>query len=199
MEMVPVCRNHPDVVEGLRYCSRCGQTFCPDCLVTIRGNTFCASCKAEEIRDLVSGVDQSALELAGIGRRFGALFIDSLILSVPMTVIVIALVFASVAGKRDFNPVWIQPVALLVVAIYLVYEALMLAARGQTLGKMAMKIKVVRIDGTAISTGQAWGRAFMRQILASCLSIFNYLPAFFTKERTCLHDLVANTRVVNWS
>jgi uncharacterized RDD family membrane protein YckC len=64
---------------------------------------------------------------------------------------------------------------------------------------MSMKIKVVRVDGTAISTGQAWGRAFMRQILASCLSIFNYLPAFFTKDRTCLHDLVASTRVVNWS
>jgi hypothetical protein len=39
----------------------------------------------------------------------------------------------------------------------------------------------------------------MRQVLASCLSIFDYIPAFFTKERTCLHDLVANTRVVNWS
>src|ERR1043166_3448578 len=155
MEMVLSCRNHPDVVEGLRYCSRCGQAFCPDCLVAIRGNTYCATCKAEQVRDLTSGVDRSTLELAGIGRRFGAL--------------------------------------------YIAYEALMLGARGQTLGKMAMKIKVVRPDGTAISKGQAWGRSFMRQILASCLSIFNYLPAFFTKERTCLHDLVANTRVVNWS
>jgi uncharacterized RDD family membrane protein YckC len=199
MEMVLSCRNHPDAIEGLRYCARCGQTFCPDCLVTIRGSSFCASCKAEQMRDLVSGVDQNALELASIGRRFGALFIDGLLLSVPMLIIVFSLVFASVAGKSDFNPVWIQPAALLAVGLYVVYEALMLASRGQTLGKMAMKVKVVRTDGTPISTGQAWGRAFMRQILASCLSIFNYLPAFFTKERTCLHDLVANTRVVNWS
>ena len=199
MEMVPACTNHPDTVEGLRYCSRCGRIFCPDCLITIRGNTFCASCKAEQIRDLASGVDQNALELAGIGRRFAALFIDGLILSVPMVILIVVLVAASVSGKNDFNPIWIQPAALLVVGLYVVYEALMLASRGQTLGKMAMKIKVVRTDGTPISTGQAWGRAFMRQILASCLSIFNYLPAFFTKDRTCLHDLVANTRVVNWS
>lgn len=200
MEMALACRNHPDAVEGLRYCSRCGQTFCPDCLVTIRGNTFCASCKAEQMRDLASGVNQNALELASIGRRFGALFIDGLLLSVPMIIIIFALIFASVSGKNNnFNPIWIQPAALLVIALYVVYEALMLAARGQTLGKMAMKVKVVRIDGTPISTGQAWGRALMRQILASCLSIFNYLPAFFTKDRTCLHDLVANTRVVNWS
>src|SRR6185436_18536838 len=199
MEMIAACRNHPDVVEGLRYCSRCGQTFCPDCLVTIRGNTYCATCKNEQLLDLTSGVDQNTLELAGIGRRFGALFIDGLILSVPLIAIVIGFVVAAVSGNKDFNPVWIQPAALAIVALYVVYEGLMLGARGQTLGKMAMKIKVVRADGTPISTGQAWGRAFMRQILASCLSIFNYLPAFFTKDRTCLHDLVANTRVVNWS
>jgi len=199
MEMVLACRNHPDAVEGLRYCSRCGQTFCPDCLVTIRGNTFCASCKAEQMRDLASGVDQSALELAGIGRRFGALFIDSLVLSIPIIIVMVSVIAVTVSGKSNFNPIWVQPAALVAVGLYVVYEGLMLASRGQTLGKMAMKIKVVRVDGTAISTGQAWGRAFMRQILASCLSIFNYLPAFFTKDRTCLHDLVASTRVVNWS
>ena len=199
MEMVLACRNHPDAVEGLSYCSRCGQTFCPDCLVTIRGNTFCASCKAEQMRDLASGVDQSALELAGIGRRFGALFIDSLVLSIPIIIVMVSVIAVTVSGKSNFNPIWVQPAALVAVGLYVVYEGLMLASRGQTLGKMSMKIKVVRVDGTAISTGQAWGRAFMRQILASCLSIFNYLPAFFTKDRTCLHDLVASTRVVNWS
>ena|SRR2546423_3732434 len=198
MEMVLACRNHPDVVEGLRYCSRCGQVFCPDCLVSIRGNTYCATCKAEELLDLTSGVDQFTLDLAGIGRRFAALFIDSLLLSIPIVAIGIGMVFA-VAGNKDFNPLWVQPAALLAIVLFVAYEALMLAARGQTLGKMAMKIKVVRADGMPLSAGQAWGRAFMRQILASCLSIFNYIPAFFTKERTCLHDLVANTRVVNWS
>ena len=197
MEMVLSCRNHPDVVEGLRYCSRCGQVFCPDCLVAIRGNTYCATCKAEQLLDLTSGVDQFTLDLAGIGRRFAAYLIDLMVLWVPLIVIGIAITVA-VAGK-DFNPIWIQPAALLAIVLWVVYEALMLASRGQTLGKMAMKIKVVRADGMPLSAGQAWGRAFMRQILASCLSIFNYVPAFFTKERTCLHDLVANTRVVNWS
>src|SRR5207244_10133490 len=189
MEMVLSCPNHPDVVEGLRYCSRCGQIFCSDCLVAIRGNTYCATCKAEQLLDLTSGVDQFALDLAGIGRRFAAYLIDLMVLWLPLIVIGIAITVA-VAGK-DFNPIWIQPAALLAIVLWIVYEALMLASRGQTLGKMAMKIKVVRADGMPLSAGQAWGRAFMRQILASCLSIFNYVPAFFTKERTCLHDLVA--------
>jgi uncharacterized RDD family membrane protein YckC len=195
--MVPSCPNHPDVVEGLRFCSRCGRIFCPDCLVAIRGNTYCATCKAEQLLDLTSGVDQFTLDLAGIGRRFAAYLIDLMVLWVPLIVIGIVITVA-VAGK-DFNPIWIQPAALLAIVLWVVYEALMLASRGQTLGKMAMKIKVIRADGAELSSGQAWGRAFMRQVLASCLSIFDYVPAFFTKERTCLHDLVANTRVVNWS
>jgi len=197
MEMVLSCRNHSDVVEGLRYCSRCGQVFCPDCLVSIRGNTYCATCKAEELLDLTSGVDQFTLDLAGIGRRFAAYLIDLMVLWVPL--IVIGIVIAVAVAGKDSNPIWIQPAALLAIVLWIVYEALMLASRGQTLGKMAMKIKVVRADGTKLSSGQAWGRAFMRQVLASCLSIFDYIPAFFTNERTCLHDLVANTRVVNWS
>src|SRR5689334_21301652 len=185
MEMTLACRNHPDVVEGLRYCSRCGQAYCPDCLVNIRGNSYCATCKTEQMLDLGSGVDQNVLELAGIGRRFGALLIDVVILSIPIGIF-FALAAVAIASTNNSNPLWIQFGIFAVMPLYIAYEALMLGARGQTLGKMALKIKVVRADGAAITNGQAWGRSFMRQILASCLSIFNYLPAFFTKDRTCL-------------
>ena len=69
---------------------------------------------------------------------------------------------------------------------------------GQTLGKMALKVRVVRPDGSPISPGQAWGRVAMRTILG-CLWIVDYIPAFFTPERTTLHDMVAGTRVVDAS
>jgi uncharacterized RDD family membrane protein YckC len=85
-------------------------------------------------------------------------------------------------------------------AVYLaliIYEGLMLAHRGQTLGKMAVKIRVVRPDGAPITKGQAWGRAILRGVLVHVLSLLNYIPALVTKEKTCIHDLVANTRVVN--
>ena len=66
---------------------------------------------------------------------------------------------------------------------------------GQTLGKLAVKVQVVRPDGRPISTGQAWGRAVMRLVLG-CLWIVDYLPAFFTEQKTTLHDMVAGTRVI---
>ena len=79
-----------------------------------------------------------------------------------------------------------------------VYHGAMLAARGQTLGKMALGIRVVNADGAPLSTGQAWGRAVLQQVFASCLSFLDYLPAFLTPERTCIHDMAAKTRVINW-
>ena len=53
-------------------------------------------------------------------------------------------------------------------ALKVLYEGLMLASGGQTVGKKAMKVKVVTAEGSDITTGQAWGRAASRQILASC-------------------------------
>jgi uncharacterized RDD family membrane protein YckC len=81
-------------------------------------------------------------------------------------------------------------------AVVVVYEALMLKARGQTLGKMAVGIRVVTPDGAPISAGQAWGRAVLRQVFFSYFALINYLPALFTKQRTCLHDMIVKTRVV---
>jgi uncharacterized RDD family membrane protein YckC len=82
------------------------------------------------------------------------------------------------------------------VILMLLYEGLMLARRGQTLGKMAVGIKVVTPEGRDIGTGQAWGRAVLRQIFWSYLAFINYLPALFTKQKTAIHDLACKTRVV---
>lgn len=201
MEMALHCRNHWDVVEGLRQCSRCGQTFCHDCLIDIAGYSYCASCKNEQLLDVRSGVTTSAnLNLASLGRRFVALLLDGLIIGIPFAIVIGLIVFGAAASGRMRPELFmaVQPLSWLSIVVMLVYEGLMLSARGQTVGKMAMKIKVVRADGSDLTTGQAWGRAAMRQVLVSCLCIINYLPAFFTPDKTALHDMVATTRVVNW-
>jgi uncharacterized RDD family membrane protein YckC len=202
MEMALHCRNHWDVVEGLRQCSRCGQTFCRDCLVDINGRAYCAGCKNEQLLDVRSGVTVATnLDLANPGRRFVALFIDGFVVGLPFIVLMIVAMVGAFSTNHlsPESMMWLQPLSWLWIIGQFVYEGLMLAARGQTVGKIAMKVKVVRPDGSDISTGQAWGRAAMRHVLVSCLCIINYLPAFFTLEKTTLHDMVASTRVVNWS
>jgi uncharacterized RDD family membrane protein YckC len=82
--------------------------------------------------------------------------------------------------------IWVVPMA---------YKALMIQARGQTLGKMAMSIKVVSADGSAVTPGQAWIRAFVESLLAGCCYI-TYLTAFFRSDKCGVHDMAAKTRVI---
>lgn len=38
------CRNHPATAAADR-CAGCMEPFCPNCIVTVRGRKYCASCK----------------------------------------------------------------------------------------------------------------------------------------------------------
>ncbi|HYC93230.1 MAG TPA: RDD family protein [Thermoanaerobaculia bacterium] len=193
-----ICRNHVDVSEGVRRCARCGGTFCSNCLVGIGGQSYCAGCKTEQLLDARSGVDRSRLNYTTVLKRFGGMLLDNLVLSVPNIIfIVIILVATGAFTDPDKAGLWIQLVNIPAIGLAITYEALMLSLKnGQTLGKMAVGARVVRPDGSRISTGQAWGRAAMRTVLG-CLVILDYLPALFTEEKTTLHDMIAGTRVVD--
>lgn len=198
-----ICSNHVDVSEGVRLCARCRQPYCTDCLVTIQGQAYCAVCKTEKLLDVQSGSDVAVLRLASIGRRFAAQWVDSFIFTIPVMVFMASLMFFAFSQERDHPNVapffGVGVIALMVLYFigYIVYDALMTARRGQTLGKMLLHIRVVRPDGSPISTGQAWGRAVVRGVMVHLLALVNYLPVFFTNEKTCVHDMAAKTRVVS--
>jgi uncharacterized RDD family membrane protein YckC len=192
------CTNHPEVAQGVAFCVRCRRPFCANCFVRLRGLAYCGGCKAEQVRDIQSGTVTGELELASTGRRFSALWLDSLVFSVFGIGGMFLLLPFVLRQRGGTEPplMLIYGAVVLFVLMIVVYEALMLQSRGQTLGKMALGIKVVTADGGAISPGQAWTRAVLRQIFFSYAALINYLPAMFTKQRTCVHDMVAKTRVV---
>jgi uncharacterized RDD family membrane protein YckC len=196
------CPNHASVELGLQRCARCAESFCADCVVWLRGAAYCPACKIQYIRDILSGIIPGALDLAAVGRRFLALWLDSMLTTMASYALILPLVIGagalSGAAGRGGSALSIVAVALMYPVLFgipLVYEALMLRRRGQTLGKMALGLRVVTPDGNDISAGQAWGRAGLRLVLGTCL-IIDYIPAFLTREKTCLHDLIAKTRVV---
>jgi uncharacterized RDD family membrane protein YckC len=214
LELMP-CKNHPLVEEPLVRCARCGETFCPNCIVEIGGSPYCAVCKGEILGDLRSGRPAAGPELASIGRRFGAFFLDGLILTLPLTAVLVTILAmlgllgadgglfgADARGKPpDYALILaIEGVIFLVQLVaWILYEGLMLRRNGQTVGKKAMRIRVVSAEGAPLSQGQAFGRAAMRQVLGivPCLGLVNYLTAF-GQQRTCIHDMAARTRVINW-
>lgn len=184
---------------GLVRCSRCGEEFCRDCVVEMGGDQYCAGCKAEHVRDIKSGVSDTDLEIASLRRRLGAAMLDYLVLVTASTIVTVPFFFLVL----DRGPS-AQPEIALIVLMYAVilaavvtYIAVMHAWRGQTLGKMAVKIKVVTPEGDDISAGQAWLRAVLQILLALPYGL-TFWTAVFTKERKAIHDLIARTRVVNW-
>jgi uncharacterized RDD family membrane protein YckC len=199
------CKNHPDVVEGLVRCAGCDQDFCPDCLVELKGKRLCAGCKSEAVKDIQSGVPVgSELRLAGVGVRFLAILLDGLVVFIPFTVISVVIVFAMQdaspsTGAPVIGPLFQLGLQLSAVGVMIVYEALMLGARGQTVGKIALGIKVVTAEGNDISMGQAWVRPIVRALLGMIPFligvIVNYVPAF-ASHRMCIHDRAAKTRVI---
>jgi uncharacterized RDD family membrane protein YckC len=205
------CPNHPSEYD-VRPCTRCGRSFCNNCVVLLRGAYYCVDCKIEQLRDVASGSAGSRLEYASVGRRFGAIFIDGVIQGCISWVFILPVVFAfvgigafsSLEKQKEPPPAFIGAIMLMYgvalffsLAVPVVYEGLMLQKRGgQTLGKMALGLKVVTADGSDISAKQAWGRAAMRLAISFFCAPVDYVPAFFDDEKKCLHDMVANTRVV---
>jgi len=186
------CRNHVEVSEGVRPCSRCGFMFCRDCLVDIAGQPYCATCKNEQLLDVRSGVRGGVLDIAPIGRRIWAYLLDTLILYiVSIAIVTVTTIIASTSSNAAASVSCIG--SLLPMLFFIAYDAILVAVRGQTLGKMALKIKVVRETGDNVTTGQAWGRALAKLIP------FAQFVALFNDERKGVHDMLAHTRVVNWA
>lgn len=76
------------------------------------------------------------------------------------------------------------------------YEIFLIGKYGATWGKMTMKVKVVKPDGSPISYGQSIGRYFAK-MLSSITLLIGYLMAFWDPERRALHDRLCTTRVIS--
>ena len=67
-------------------------------------------------------------------------------------------------------------------------------ARGQTLGKMVFRVRVVMLDGAPLPFGRSVLRHLGSWLSAAILGL-GYLLAAFRADKRALHDLIAGTRV----
>ncbi len=134
--------------------------------------------------------------------RFIALLIDQIVL----TIIKVALILPVIGGLLFLVGVVATPVIAMGTAFVPSYWALLVAldwfyfagfessARGATLGKRAMKLRVVDETGKRLSFGRASVRYFSK-ILSAFPLLLGYIMALFTKKTQALHDLIAETVV----
>ena len=91
--------------------------------------------------------------------------------------------------------------ALLALAFYLLYSvAATLIFKGQTVGKKLMRLKVRRSDSGPLTKGGIFSRELLGKVLINSIPIvplISIVTILLTKEHKALHDLLADTIVVN--
>ncbi|MDF7800631.1 RDD family protein [Pontiellaceae bacterium B1224] len=180
-------------------CSMCGKTFDADQLIQFEGVSVCAGCKPNFIQQIKENAEVSSssiMRYAGFWRRFLAVFIDGLVMSIFSLPANFGFQFAMTKASEGPGFVILAIVLylsmLLIPAIYLIW---MHGRYGATLGKKAVGVKVVMSDGTPISYGRAVGRYFA-YMLSGLIMYIGYIMAGFDSEKRALHDHMCNTRVI---
>jgi hypothetical protein len=76
-----------------------------------------------------------------------------------------------------------------------VYYTAMIARGGQTVGKMAAGVKVIRMDGSPISIPRSLSR-HLSAMVSGLFLLGGYILGAFTDKKRTFHDFIVDTRVV---
>jgi uncharacterized RDD family membrane protein YckC len=172
-------------------CSQCGRLFPADDMVSYEGSYICAECKPLFFQKIKEGASvPGQREYAGFWIRFGAKFVDGIILNIinQMLGLIIRLAVKDVQVAAIATAV----LGLGVQAAYVIY---FIGKNGATPGKMACKLEVIRADGSPMTYGRATGR-FFAEFLSGLTIGIGYIMAAFDEEKRALHDRICDTRVV---
>jgi uncharacterized RDD family membrane protein YckC len=136
-----------------------------------------------------SDANQAALQpntiiYAGFWRRFGASFIDALIISLPGLV---------VGGSFNSLGVSVGLPTLIGFFYFPIFESSVLKA---TPGKALLNMLVLTESGERVSFKSAFIR-FATSYLSSLICYIGYLIQPFTSKRQTLHDMISETIVVD--
>ena len=137
----------------------------------------------------------------GFWSRFLAYLIDAILINVALGIIA-AVVGGSMipADPAKIDPeefiAQMGPFQLVALVVTWLYFALMeSSARGATIGKMILGLRVVDDRGQRISFLRATGR-FFAKFISGIILLIGYIMAAFTDRKRALHDIMAGTLVV---
>jgi len=166
--------------------------------------------------EVISNSEQNHVKYAGFWLRFAAYILDQFVIGFAGFIIAVPIIIAIVAfgfklsffdnSKDFFNEGGLMMVGGIIGLVVLaamfsimmkwLYYALMESSKyGGTLGKMALSIKVVDMEGNRISFGRATGRYFSR-IITNMTMLIGYIIAGFSEKKQALHDMIAGCLVV---
>ncbi len=178
------------VSQDARFCPYCGQgaapnpSFCAHCGAAIQpGAHFCPGCGA------AVGVGTAPTPVVGVGAQVEVEYMGFWI---RLVAAIIDGALVTVAGGV---------LGLLVpshISVFLgwVYAVLFIGLRGQTLGKMALGIKVVDANGDVPGIGRAALREIVGKFVSAIVIMLGYLWVGWDPQKRAWHDHIAGTYVV---
>ncbi len=151
---------------------------------------------AAEVADLPA----TGVELGSRWARLGAVIIDLL---VQMAVLWVASLFVPWKVFSDSNAVSMLALnAGLGLLLFVVVQGYLLVTRGQTVGKLALGLRITRPDGRAVGAarmlGLRYGIGYVLGVVPFLNIVYGLIDSLmiFRESRRCLHDLIADTIVV---
>jgi uncharacterized RDD family membrane protein YckC len=166
------------------------------------------------VADVVSDDDA---ELASRGSRLGAKIIDVLVLGIPLAPAYIKVLpglftAAGTGGRRSMSPFAVYAalgqaglpfyIGALIVICLLAVTTVLVQRNGQTIGKKALGIKIVRKDGSRATLGRIFSLRYFVNTLLTMIPVIGGLYGLvdvlfiFGKTQRCIHDYIADTIVV---
>jgi uncharacterized RDD family membrane protein YckC len=152
-------------------------------------------------------ISEEVNTLAGRGSRLGAVIIDSILIIPILIGIAIGTGFWDNFLYRGMHGIPLSLNEKLIIfligqSLFLILNGILLTNHGQTIGKRIMKVKIVDLDGQHVGILKLYSLRYLVFSLVSqipvaggLLSLVNVL-FIFGKERKCLHDILAGTKVV---
>jgi len=125
-------------------------------------------------------------------QRIKALIVDLFMIYMP---ILYVMTYFVLEGKDDFQNSTFAP--FVAWSIYGLIYAILLARSGQTPGKRAYDIKVVKANGQNLSFLLSVARYIL--FLFSATILIGVLLPLFRKDKKALHDLILNTKEIDVS
>jgi hypothetical protein len=150
-------------------CTECHQMFPMDETIRYGDSYVCANCKPIFVQKMKEGaIIGGGVEYAGFGIRFGAKFLDGIILRLvgAATDVLFGLIFS----KGDSGALVVISIGI-GVAINAAYNTFFIGKFGATPGKMAAKIRVVNADGSEVGYPKACARYFAELLSVLTLMI----------------------------
>ena len=180
---MPYCKKcGNEIPEGAKYCPACGTS------TSTEETPTAPAAPVTRVASVASGV-----KLASWGERFVAWLLDVIIVGIAVGILNL---FSLIVGLTwSAWPGWIPFFNFnLGGVIYFLYWMLMDGLYGQSIGKMIMRLKVTRLNGSQIGIGAAALESVGKAFLLPLDCILGWL--LYPKSRQRIFNYISETIVI---